>query len=184
MKIIKISSSLAFCNYLIFRETYSKYFSISERDISSVTHKSSTWSSFAGILYIFNLCNKSLYLKQIQSAFIKSNWWFFLRHTRFVKFYFVKFWTFEKNKFWLLLKVNVPFLFQCEKIFQPLAHIWWTKDILIVFLVKICCKNKLFIRHIVILCKNLCKNVILRRHICIFIQITLKLSLEIIVHLK
>ena len=68
-KIEKFVSHKSFVIFSFFqlgyiRETYSKYFqnSIPKTPISSVTQKSTTRSSFLGILHTFNLCSKSLYL--------------------------------------------------------------------------------------------------------------------------
>ena len=47
------------------REIYSKYFQniIYKTDISSAAQCSTTLCSFAGILYTFNVCNKTLHLR-------------------------------------------------------------------------------------------------------------------------
>ena len=99
--------------------------------------------------------------------------------------YFYKIYIFQKKKkkIFLILKVNVLF-FQCNQIFLYLASISREVDILIFFLVKFLCKNKLFVFLVVILYKKVCKDVILRRHIFIFLQIILQLSLRFIMHLK
>ena len=99
----KIEKIVNHKNFVIFsffwsryiRVTYSKYFQndIWEGAISSVPQKSTSWFFFLIFLYIFNLCNQSLYLK-----YVSANLFFF-------NFDFCK----KKNKFYLILKLNVLF---------------------------------------------------------------------------
>ena len=125
-----------------------------------------------------------MYSNWLQCVFIKSNWQFFLRHTHFAEFTFVKFEYWKKKFFFLLLKVNVSFLFQCKQFFLHLAYISWKVHILIVFLVRFFCETELFIQLIVILYKILYINVVLTAQIFVFLQIIPQLSLRFVAHLK
>ena len=105
-------SSLVFCNYVIlgghilniFKTLFPKliFHQWLKNQLPDVF--------FLGILYIFNVCNESLYLKYLQYVFIKNNWWFLLRDTGVGHFSSTKFRFSKKNKFCVLLKVNVFFV--------------------------------------------------------------------------
>ena len=57
-------SSVVFCNYIIIGGYILNFQNkISETDISSATHVSTSWWSFSGLLYAFKICNISLHLK-------------------------------------------------------------------------------------------------------------------------
>ena len=75
------------------REIYSKYFQniIYKTDISSAAQWSTTLCCFAGILYTFNVCNRTLHLRQFQSFNIKNSFQFILKHACVGKFTFIKF---------------------------------------------------------------------------------------------
>ena len=64
--------------------------------IKLIFHLQFTDKSFAGILYIFKVCNRSLYL--VQSVNIKDSLQFLLKHVSVGKFIFIKF-RFLKKKF-------------------------------------------------------------------------------------
>ena len=152
------------------RATYSKYFqsSISEDAVWSVAQESPTWCYVLGILHTFNLYNTPLYLKSHQSFFIKKSSLISFEIYMFWKIYFFEIWIWRKNKFRLMLKVNLLFLV------QPVFFTFGSN----------LCKNKLLVLPVVILYKNWWKIVILRGHIFIFLQVILKLPFKFITHLK
>ena len=118
---------------------YSKYFrnNIYETDISSVAQWSTKWSSFAWILYIFNVCNKFLYLKKFQCVNLKNNCQFLVGHIHVSKFTLIKVGFKKKCKFFLLLKVNLLVFFKCKYFFNILAYSCSELIILFLFLVNI-----------------------------------------------
>ena len=81
------------------------------------------------------------------------------------------------------MKANGLF-FLGQQFFLLLAQMREEEYILIIFLVRLFCTNKLFILFMAILYKKFCKNVVLREHILVFQQIILQLSLRFIAHLK
>ena len=85
--------------------TYSKHFqnNIYATDISSAAQRSTKRSSFEGILYTFNVCNKVLHLKTFQCVNIKNNCQFLLEHIHVTRFTFIKFSFRKKSKFFLIL---------------------------------------------------------------------------------
>ena len=97
------------------KEIYSKYFPniIYETDISSEAQWSTTLCSFAEISYTFNVCNRTLHLRQFQSFNIKNSFQFLLKHACVGKFTFIKFQFWRKNIWpiwldpWLFLAIII-----------------------------------------------------------------------------
>ena len=56
--------------------------------MSSATQRLTTFYFFAGILYTFQVCNRSL--NSVQSVNIEDSLQFLLKHARVVKFTFIK----------------------------------------------------------------------------------------------
>ena len=77
--------------------------------LSSAAQQSTSWCSFAGIFYIFNVCNISLRLEELQCATIKNSWKFLLRHTCVDKFAFIGL-AFEKKEFPIVKSQSALFL--------------------------------------------------------------------------
>ena len=77
--------------YFFIRRSYFKYLEnkIFKTDISSGVHLRTKWCFFAGILYTFKVCNKSLYWKYFQFIIIKNKCKFRPRYTCASEFTFI-----------------------------------------------------------------------------------------------
>ena len=110
---MKIFVLCCFLNLRSVRGRHSKFFqnTISKIHISSAAQRSMTLCSFGGIFQTLKLYNIYFHQENLQCVTTKNSWQFQLKHTNVYKFTFIKFGFQKNNKFYLLLKVNIFFLF-------------------------------------------------------------------------
>ena len=110
---------------------------IDEAYILSAVQRSTSWCSFGGNLYTFEICNISLHLEQLQCVNNKNNCQFLVGHICVGKFTFIKIGFQKKSKFSQLLIANLVYSFKRQYFFLRLAYNCSEVTILILFLVNI-----------------------------------------------